>query len=198
MTSVVKADPGPSNQANAEVIQNADFATKSEAKLAIAKFTHAVERRMKPALDAAILRRDDALRRLAELEQCRTALELVQLSAKHPNASAAASYPGEQPAFMETRVNLGEEFYVQAHVFKSQPLVVDVGIGVLVEMSLPQVSMFYGHKGRFLQHVVDSETAKINEIRTNLEEVASNLAKLKTETATADFIAQVFGPSNNL
>lgn len=187
MSRSTSSDTRPEN----DEPRNRETATQTEAKLAIFKFTHVVERRMKPTLDAAITRRDNALYRLAELQQCQNALDVVQLSMKHPSPNMVATHPGEEPVFMEARVNIGEEFYMQAHVFKPQPLVVDVGFGFFVEMSIQEATMFYQRKTDYLQQIVAAQSKQINEVRANLEQVMSNLSNLKSETSTAELLAQL-------
>lgn len=148
---------------------------------AIAKYTRVVERRMKPMLRSAVERRDKAFEQITDLEQTFISLKALQLAVEENIQSTVRTEPGERPALLETRVNVGEQFYVQAHVYDADPLIVDVGFGIMVEMSLTEATAFFDARNTFLKGIADRESKQISELRSQLDEIVTKLTQLKME-----------------
>lgn len=141
--------------------------------------TKAIKNRLTRALDATINRRDETLKQLIELEQCEMALSVVRSTQKHPNAVISPVGLNEKPPFLETRVNIGHEFYVQAHIFQPEPLIVDAGLGILTEMSIDEAADFYNEKKTRLKQIIDEASGKIDKIRLQIEQLISLFSNLQ-------------------
>lgn len=166
---------------------NDEATSEQELSEGILKFTHTVERRMKPTLNAAIRRRDLVYEQMAELEQTQVALQTIEMAKEEATESPPQTQmdPGEKQVLLDMRVNIGEQFYMRAHVYEAEPLIVDVGFGVLVEMSSAEAADFFGKRRDFLQDVADRQSKQISEIRSQIEEIVSKFSQIKVH-ADAD------------
>lgn len=183
-----------------------------DAETAIQTYTHAAERRLKPALDAAVRRRDAALQHVADYEQSQSALAALRHSQSHhpppsPPSSRAADAeppalrtrttlpvpPDEPPAPLEALVDVGQRFFVRARVLDAQRVVLDVGAGVRVDMSLAEADAVVEDRLAFYARDVDACVARIAELSQQLEEIVACLAQLKAHSGTpiADVLARL-------
>lgn len=105
-----------------------------DANAAIASYTRAIERRLRPTLNTALASRDAAYAALAETDRMATALDVLDVLSRLPTSSAIDEGGDVAPA-LRTRVNIGEEFYADAVAPAVEPVIVDVGLGLLVEMT---------------------------------------------------------------
>lgn len=159
----------------------------AEAKAAIEKYASAVERRLKPGLDAACELRDKAFEQLAETEQMEKALDVLDVAAEaaaEKGAEAQRDVTGRLPPALETKVNIGEEFYMNAHVHSLEPVIVDVGLGALVEMSRQEAREFVTKRRGMLEAQAATQTKRIAEVQAHLEHVVRHLAELKVAAGT--------------
>lgn len=114
-------------------------------------------------LKRTVGRRDEMLRQLAELEQTDNALALLR------------NEHGKKE--LDTRVNLGEQFYVRAKVplnteSDREPLVVlDLGRGVLAEMQLDQASKNVQLRREWLQGIIDREQDNVSTIKRKAQQL---------------------------
>lgn len=142
--------------------------TQAELEEAISRYTHTAERLMRPTLNRAIKRRDKAYEQLTELEESEKALFIVE---------------NEGEGLKETRVNIGEEFYVRATVNVEKGLIVDVGCGgFLVDMNLEEAGSFMHERKCWLQGIVRIEQDKIVTLKEQIGEIMKNLKKLEDTT----------------
>lgn len=162
-------------------------ATPEEARAAIAEYTRAVEQQLRPALEAATAARESAQDCLLETEQMEKALEALDLSAEEKVDDRDES--GQLPPRLETRVNIGEEFYVKANVYILEPIIVDVGLGFLVEMSRTEVRQFTQRRRSLYEDEVDRCSKRIEKVQAHLKSLLKYLGELKGEAAEAEFFA---------
>lgn len=158
-----------------------DEGMQANANEAIAKYSHLVERRMKVMLCSAVERRDKAFEQITEVEQTEISLKALQFAVEENAHSAVRTDPGGRPVLLETRVNVGEQFYVHAHVYDADPLIVDVGFGIMVEMSLSEATTFFHARKFFLNGIADKESKQISELESQLDDIVTKLTQLKME-----------------
>lgn len=153
-------------------------------------FRHTIEKCMKPTLQKAIEQRDKKYTELLELEQTELSIKALELTLSEREAQGEAQ-ENDSPAIrektplMETRVNIGEEFYMRANVYDADAVFVDVGFDIMVEMSLSEASAFFSKRKALLQAAADRESKTITEIQEQLEQMASYLTQLNKIEAKA-------------
>lgn len=153
----------------AESINNVgERASAAEVEAAIARYTTAAERRIKPGLDTVCEQRDRLFNELARVDQLNHVLE--QLA----NAGSVE---------VETRVNIGEEIYATAQVDLGHPLVLDVGSGIFIEASLEEARKILSERKQLLDELANDATASIVSAQAHLKAVLSNVARLRATHA---------------
>lgn len=157
----------------------------SEAKAAIASYTNAVQRRLRPSLDAAIAARDAAYAGLAEAERMSRALDALDAAAEAAPCAEEeeTDEAGDSPPLLQTRVNIGEEFYADAAVARLEPVIVDVGLGVLVEMSREEARVVVKTRREGFEKEAEKQNQRIAGVQAHLKGVVKHLEELTTETA---------------
>lgn len=112
-------------------------------------------------LKRTLARRDRALRQLAELDQTDTALDVMRNERRRKH--------------LETRVSLGEQFYMRAKVplkiDEEQLVVLDVGRGVFVEVNLDQAMQQVQARREWLHANLGREQAHISSIKTKAKQM---------------------------
>lgn len=166
-----------------------DRASLDEARAAIASYTRIVEQRLKPSLDAATSLRNKAYDEIAELKQMSNALHIVKLTrktneAKHPEGIVDES--GKTAPALETRVNIGEEFYVRANIYDLEKVIVDLGLGVMVEMTVDEAQTFVKDRLSSLEDQAKKHSARISEIQAHLESITECLSELEISTRSVE------------
>lgn len=165
-------------------------ATSSEAHAALREYTHALERQLRPTLQTALAKRNRVFDELIELEQAQTALRALRLTRDDDNSPVVLSNdPGQTPSAMEMRVNIGEEFYMQACVPKLEPVIVDVGLGVMVEMSMDDAVWFFEERKKALEILAKSHSKHIADVQQQVDQMTHNLNSLQLHTTIADLSA---------
>lgn len=157
-------------------------ANPEEAKRAVEHFTKEVDERLRPALDAACASRDETIRELGELEQMARSLHVIDMAADGKSDDQRRKRhdeSGHQLPSLETRVNIGEEFYVRAQVYDLDRVVVDVGLGILLEMTRSEAAAFVTSKRHSLEEIADKYGKRISQIQSHLESVLNYLSQLK-------------------
>lgn len=162
--------------------------TPEEAETVLLRYTHEIETKLKPDLDAATRRRDKVLDELIQLEQMETALDLINATAKEKKneQDGNVTNKGEKQPAMETRVNIGEEFYIRAHVHDMENIIVDVGCGVLVEMSFEEAREFILTRRSWLEKQAAFFSDKVVKIETHLKTAIKCLSELKTASSSTN------------
>lgn len=164
-------------------------ATPEEARAAIAEYTHVVEQQLRPTLEAATSAREKTQEYLLETEQMNKALNALDVAADE-QLEDRDEY-GELPPRLETRVNIGEEFYVKANVYILEPVIVDVGLGLLVEMSRAEVRQYVQRRRNLYEGEVDRCSKRIEKVQAHLKSLLRYLGELKGEAADAEFFAEL-------
>ena len=92
-------------------------------------------------------------------------------------AIKAAEIPSGKP--LETQVDLGCNFYVQAEVKNPQKLFVDVGFGFFLELTQDEALDFIGKKNQLLETKAKALTEESTKIKTNIKLVINGLRELQ-------------------
>eukprot|EP00171_Calliarthron_tuberculosum_P013399 IDg13399t1 len=137
-----------------------------EVEAAIVQYTAAVERRLKPGLDTACERRDRLFAELARVDRVWHTLDVLEESSTGDS-------------MIETRANLGEEFYAAAVVNLGHPFVLDVGAGVLVEANKSEALRMLSDRKQLLDRLADAATAHIVAVQAHIKAVLSSIARLR-------------------
>ncbi|PXF42009.1 Protein UXT-like [Gracilariopsis chorda] len=151
-------------------------ATREEADAAIDKYSRDLEKRLYPALETTFSLRDKALAQLAELEQTERGLRLVEREC----CSSRGGKSGK-PA-VETRVNLGENFFVRAEAQRTATVVLDLGLGVLAEVTFSEANKFVQERRQMLRRIADSNTKKATKMQAMVEGVMKCISGLRVQT----------------
>lgn len=183
--------PGPATEGE----YAKDEVSSIYAKSAIESYSTAVEKRLKPGLDTACRKRDLAFAQLAELEQMQKALDVLDINAEDAADAKEVGRieedaSGRPMPVLETRVNIGEEFYMNAHVHSLDCVIVDVGLGMLVELSREEARRFVEERRDMLEKRAERETKRIAETQAILNKVVEQLAELKMATYGADVMGK--------
>lgn len=165
-------------------------ANLSEAKAAISSYTRAVERRLRPGLDSAIAARDAAYAGLAEAEQMSSALDVLDAVASTPAEEGAMDEHGDPAPRLRTRVNVGEEFYADAEVTRLEPVVVEVGLGVLVEMTREEARVVVERRREAMEKEAEKQNQRIAAVQAHLKSVVKHLEELTVATAGSSFFSK--------
>lgn len=147
-------------------------ATQREVDAALEQYSNFVERRLKPDLDSACERRDKYFQELAKLDQVSKALDML-------DASATESEKDTENSPIETRVNIGEEFYIRAVVDDVDKVVLDIGLGVLVEVSRAEARKLLAERKQFFTALSDTATDRITHVQAHMKSVMTSLSKLR-------------------
>lgn len=148
-----------------------------------------MERRLRPGLDAAILARDAAYASLAEAEQMSSALDVLDVVASTPPDGATDEH-GHPPPRLRTRVNVGEEFYADAEVTRLEPVVVDVGLGVLVEMTREEAREVVERRREAMEKEAEKQNQRIARVQAHLKRVVKHLEELTVATAGSTLLSE--------
>mmetsp|Transcript_13309 Transcript_13309/g.33737 ORF Transcript_13309/g.33737 Transcript_13309/m.33737 type:complete len:159 (+) Transcript_13309:100-576(+) len=133
----------------------------------IAYFDNFIHQRLQPDLDAACERRDGVFKEIAEYTQLRQNVAVLR-----------ARQPAGRP--LETRADLGMDFYVTAVVDDCEKIVVDIGLGVFVEMGWDEVEAAAKRREDFLGRRGEALTTRITEIQAHMKLLLNYLAQLKS------------------
>lgn len=166
--------------------------TSAEVNAAVAQYSRVIEHRLKPGLDAACEIRDRTFEQLAELDQMSKALDVLDAAAEDSAAGSSVKngLHGDAPPALETRVNIGQEFYVAAHVPQLDRIAVDIGLGVMVEMSRDEARGYVQLRRDVLESQAEKHTKRITVVQAHLKTMLGSLSLLRA-SASATEIAEV-------
>lgn len=151
-------------------------ATQEEAKAAIDKYSRDLQNRLYPALEATFSLRDKALSQLAELEQTERGLRLIEKECCSSRGGKAG-----KPA-VESRVNLGENFFVRAEARRTDTVVLDLGLGVFAKVTFTEANKFVQERRQMLRRIADSNTKKAAKMQAMVEGVVKCISGLRVQT----------------
>lgn len=154
---------------------------EEEARQIIADYTQAIEKRLRPALEAAKRQKARAEEMIIEAEQMQNSLAMLD-DAK-TNQIHTLDETDSLPPKLQTRVNIGEEFYINAHVYKLEPLIVDVGYNYLVEMTREEAQQFVEKRKSLFQSQLESSTKRIEQVQAQVRRLLCYLNELLETTS---------------
>lgn len=123
-----------------------------------------IDETLKRDLQRVLDQRDGVYEKIAQYLQLKNTIECLQES-------------GSQS--LKTEVDLGCNFYVQAHVQDSSRIFVAVGYGFFVELTLPEALKFIEKKTRQLTIYTDELTRDAAKIKANIRMVLEGLRELQ-------------------
>lgn len=144
----------------------------SDMKAVFENYNRALENRLKPTLAATCELRDKALRQLAELEQAKRALYIMQ-------KQDCSSQP-HKPA-LEMRVNLGENFFMHAEADQLNEIVLDLGLGIMVEVNVGEASTFIEQRRDMLNSIAEMHTKKVSLLQGIVEGIIKCLSEMQIQ-----------------
>lgn len=156
-----------------------------EIQATIKNYTQIMDNQMKPMLHKTLERKEVTLRKLSELEQTQTSLRALELTLEESlTTSSDGLEEGEKAPILQTRVNIGEEFYMRANVYNADAIIVDMGSGILVEMTMPEAKKFFTRKKALLQAVLQATKSTITELEDQLQKMATHISELTPMSPT--------------
>ncbi|KAJ1654769.1 hypothetical protein IWQ61_005361 [Dispira simplex] len=129
----------------------------------IAKYEAFINDRLHPTLSQVLADRDVIYDRIAEFLKLRNNLEVLD---KQPVTS------------LKTQVDLGANFYVQAHVPDTRYIFVSVGYGFHLQMTRQEAVEYIAKKEKQLQHKANKLTDEANSLRAQIRTFYLGIAEL--------------------
>ncbi|KAI8099465.1 Prefoldin alpha-like protein [Halteromyces radiatus] len=131
------------------------------------KYDEFINLKLKPNLKAVLDSRDEVFNTISEYQKLKSQIELIQ--------------KGEHKE-LKTMVDLGSQFYVQAHVPDTTYIYVNVGFGFHVQFTLDEAKVFIDKKEQRLQSSVDKYTEEADKIRAHIKMVLEAMAEAMDST----------------
>ncbi|CEP14992.1 hypothetical protein [Parasitella parasitica] len=110
--------------------------------------------KLKPSLKKELDERDLIFNNIAEYQKLNTQIETIQDNKLNE---------------LKTMVDLGSQFFVQAHVPDTKYIYVNVGFGFHVQFTLDEAKNFIQKKVIHLQGMADKHTAEADKIRAHIK-----------------------------
>ncbi|KAI8350922.1 Prefoldin subunit-domain-containing protein [Choanephora cucurbitarum] len=118
------------------------------------KYDEFITHKLKPSLKKELDERDAIFNSMAEYQKLNTQIETIQEN----NLKE-----------LKTMVDLGSQFYVQAHVPDTQYIYVNVGFGFHVQFTLDEAKAFIAKKEKQLQSLADKHSKEADKIRAHIK-----------------------------
>ncbi|KAI8143846.1 Prefoldin alpha-like protein [Fennellomyces sp. T-0311] len=118
------------------------------------RYEEFINLKLKPNLKTTLDARDQIYETISEYQKLKTQIELIQ---EHDMSE------------MKTMVDLGTQFYVQAHVPDTQYIYVNVGFGFHVQFTLDEAKAFIDKKEKHLQSLADKHSQDADRIRAHIK-----------------------------
>ncbi|KAI8322885.1 Prefoldin-domain-containing protein [Martensiomyces pterosporus] len=139
-----------------------------ELQAPIKKYEDFIDNRLQPDLQNTLALRDTIYNRISEYLKLKTHIQTIKEQGLEE---------------LETKVDLGSNFYAKAFVPDTTYIFVNVGFGFHLQMTLSEADAFIDDKVKHLERLADKHTDEANEIRAKIKMVygalmeAMNLAK---------------------
>ncbi|KAI9505968.1 hypothetical protein GGI25_001419 [Coemansia spiralis] len=128
----------------------------AEIQSAVQKYTDFIQGKLEPDLQHVIEQRDAIYTRMSEYLKLKTHIDTIRT---------------QKLEELETKVDLGSNFYVKAFVPDTQLLFVNIGFGFHLQMTLDEADAFIDDKVKHLEKLTDRHTEEANEIRAKIKMV---------------------------
>ncbi|KAJ2753723.1 hypothetical protein GGI19_002933 [Coemansia pectinata] len=120
----------------------------------IKKYEDFIADRLQPDLQQVLGVRDTIYNRMSEYLKLKTHIETIRKQGLEE---------------LETKVDLGSDFYVKAFVPDTTYIYVSVGFGFHLQMTLEEADTFIDDKVKHLEKLADKHTEEANEIRAKIK-----------------------------
>ncbi|KAG5838875.1 protein UXT [Anguilla anguilla] len=137
---------------------------KSDINEKVLQYETFIDEVLKRDLQRVLEQRDGVYEKIAQYLQLKNTIESLQESGCKD---------------LKTEVDLGCNFYVQAHVQDSSRIFVAVGYGFFVELTLPEALKFIEKKTSQLTTYTDAFTKDAAKIKANIRMVLEGLRELQ-------------------
>ncbi|CAO3596398.1 unnamed protein product [Absidia cylindrospora] len=138
------------------------MAKETELNALLQKYDEFVNLKLKPNLKTVLDARDELYNSISDYQKLKKQIELIQ--------------QGEHKE-LKTMVNLGSQFYVQAHIPDTTYIYVNVGFGFHVQFTLDEAKVFIDKKEQRLQSSVKKYSDEADKIRAHIKMVLEAMAE---------------------
>ncbi|KAI7908131.1 Prefoldin subunit-domain-containing protein [Cokeromyces recurvatus] len=128
--------------------------TKQDLNALIKKYDEFITNKLKPSLKSELDERDAIFNTISEYEKLKVQIETIEQNDLKD---------------LKTMVDLGSQFYVQAHIPDTKYIYVNVGFGFHVQFTLKEAKEFIEKKEEHLQRLADKHTAEADKIRAHIK-----------------------------
>ncbi|KAJ1966124.1 hypothetical protein GGI12_000273 [Dipsacomyces acuminosporus] len=122
----------------------------------IKKYEDFINNRLQPDLQNTLALRDAVYNQISEYLKLKTHIQSIK------------DHGLEE---LETKVDLGSNFYVKAFVPDTEYMFVSIGFGFHLQMTLDEADAFIDDKVKHLERLADKHTQEANEIRAKIKMV---------------------------
>ena len=133
----------------------------------VLKFETFLNEQLRPDLQFVLEARDKLYSEIAEFLALKNSILAVQ----------AAKLKPDQP--LKTKVDLGCNFYCQAHVKDPNYIYVDIGLGCFVQFTLDEAVRFIDKRTKLLEEKAKKLTYQTTKIKANIKLVLQGLRELQ-------------------
>ncbi|KAJ2180092.1 hypothetical protein GGH18_001823, partial [Coemansia sp. RSA 530] len=126
----------------------------AEIQSAANKYEEFIRARLEPDLTQVVADRDAVYNRMSEYLKLKTHIETIR---------------SQNLDELETKVDLGSNFYAKAFVPDTEFLFVNVGFGFHLQMTLNEADEFIDQKVNHMEKLADKYTEEANQIRAKIK-----------------------------
>ena len=135
-------------------------------------YEHFVNDKLKSDLRRVLDEQESIFSDIAEYLQIKDTIEKIE-------SSSRGSESADSDFQLETKVDLGCNFYVNARVDKASKIFIAIGYGFHLEMSFAEALKFVEKKVKILQSTADELSLKASEIKANIKFVLEGLKEIQ-------------------
>ncbi|KAI9483415.1 MAG: Prefoldin subunit-domain-containing protein [Benjaminiella poitrasii] len=128
--------------------------TKQDLNALIKKYDEFITNRLKPSLKNELDERDAIFNSMSEYEKLKVQIETIEQNDLKE---------------LKTMVDLGSQFYAQAHIPDTKYIYINVGFGFHVQFTLEEAKKFIEKKEKHLQGLADKHTAEADKIKAHIK-----------------------------
>ncbi|KAI8366042.1 Prefoldin subunit-domain-containing protein [Radiomyces spectabilis] len=135
----------------------------AELQAALKKYDDFISLTLKPNLKTVLDARDNTLSKLSDYQKLKTQIEMMQT---------------HNLKELKTMVDLGSQFYVQAHVPDTTYIYVNVGFGFHVQFTLDEALAFIEKKEKRLESLASEQASEADKIRAHIKMVLEAMSEI--------------------
>ncbi|KAJ1795860.1 hypothetical protein LPJ59_004099 [Coemansia sp. RSA 2399] len=127
-----------------------------EIQSAVQKYSEFINDKLEPDLQRVLELRDTIYTRMSEYLKLKTHIDTIRVQGLEE---------------LDTKVDLGSDFFVKAYVPDTSFIFVSVGFGFHLQMTLEEADSFIEEKVKHMEKLADKHTEEANEIRAKIKMV---------------------------